>query len=1003
MKRSRRLAALATTFSFLLGMAVSVAPTAPRAETRDAPLAASPSARQGRASSAPTAVVASAIPASEASAWRATLDRVAAAVVVLRVSTPRAFDDNTAGTSTATGFVIDDEQGLILTNRHVVTAGPVVAEAVFQNNEEVAVHAVYRDPVHDFGLFRYDPKAVRFIEPGRLELAPERARVGTEIRVVGNDAGEKLSILQGTIARLDRAAPEYGRTSFNDFNTFYIQAASGTSGGSSGSPVIDIDGRVVGLNAGGKRMAASSYYLPLDRVKRAVELIRRGEPVERGTLQVVFAHRPFDEVRRLGLRAETEARIRARFPDGTGMIVVREVVPGGPAEGELEVGDVIVGIDGRPVNAFLPIESTLDAHVGGEVRLDFERGGTPAEATLSVADLHAITPSRYLEYAGGVLNPLSYHQARNASVEVGGVYVATSGYALGRAGVPRRAVITELAGRATPSLEQFERVLAAEPHDARLLVRFFMLGQPKSPKVALLRNDRRWFSMRMCRRDDATGRWPCVDSPEPPPMQPEAGGETAFDLEAPWAVRRVAPSLVVVSTSIPYRLDGVHGEQFVGTGLVVDRERGLVVVDRETVPIALADLTLTFNGSVEVRGELVYLHPEHNLAVVRYDPTLIGDTPVRTARIRDESLEVGDDVWLVGLTSTERVVSRRTRIARREFAQLPLTHPPRFRESNLEVLSVEDAAQTVGGVLTDRLGRVLAFWASFSMGSGSNVDGFFGGIPAHHVLRMVEPLRDGESVAWHSLGVEFEPLTLASARDRGLSERQARRLERHDPQGRRVLSVVRRTVGLPGESLFREGDLLLSIDGRPATRSVELDRLTRAGPVEVEILRAGVEAVVEARPAPMSGEGTTRAILWAGALLQAPHPALAAQFGIPPGGVYVSRHWFGSPATRYGLEATSRIVEVDGEPVSDLDVFLAAVERAREREAVRLETLDLDGKRAVITLKPDSDFWPTYELRREGGVWERVGLRIPPSGTRVVEGVVDEEADGRAPASEGGV
>ncbi len=922
----------------------------------------------------------------EARAWEETLDRVASAVVVLRVASPRAFDDGTAGTSTATGFVVDAEQGLILTNRHVVTPGPVVAEAVFLNNEEVDVQAVYRDPVHDFGLFRYDPAEVRFIETGELTLSPDRARVGTEIRVVGNDAGEKLSILQGTIARLDRDAPEYGRASFNDFNTFYIQAASGTSGGSSGSPVIDIDGNVIALNAAGKRSAASSYYLPLDRVKRAVDLLRSGRPVPRGTIQTVFAHLPFDEVRRLGLDGDTEARIRSTFPDGTGMIVVREVVPDGPGDGVLRPGDVLVGVEGRPINAFLPIESALDARVGGRVALDLERGGEPLRVELEVGDLHAITPDEYLEYGGGVLNPLSYHMARNASVPVAGVYVAAGGYALGGAGITRRAVITEVAGEPTPSLERFEAVIAAQPHGAKMLVRFFQLGQPRSPLVALLRNDRRWFSMRHCRRDDATGRWPCVDSPRPPPPAETRGGETDLQVDGPHAVRRIASSLVMVTTSIPYRLDGVHGDQFHGAGLIVDTEQGLVVVDRETVPIALADIRLTFGGAVEVPGELVYLHPERNLAVVRYDPALIGETPVRAAKLRDVDLEAGDDVWLVGLTSTERVVSRRTRIARSEPVQLTMTHPPRFREANLEVASVEDPAQTVGGVLADRRGRVLSFWASFSMGSGAS-EGFFGAIPAYHVARMIEPLVEGESVGWHSLGVELEPLTLAAARDRGLSEEQARRIEKHAPRTKRVLSVVRRTQGLPGEALFAEGDLLLSIDGEPVSRVRDLYGVSRGGTVEIALLREGEVLTQEVDPALLSGEGTTRAVLWGGALLQGAHPALSSQYGLPRGGVYVSRHWFGSPSTRYGLEATSRIVEVDGQPVEDLDAFLAVVSGKADREAVRLETLDLDGKPDVITLKLDLEYWPTYELRRGGdGHWERVGVHAGEAATRVAAG-----------------
>ncbi|XP_050262989.1 protease Do-like 7 isoform X3 [Quercus robur] len=78
--------------------------------------------------------------------WRRALGRVVPAVVVLRTNACRAFDTESAGASYATGFVVDKRRGIVLTNRHVVKPGPVVAEAMFVNREEVPVHPIYRDP-----------------------------------------------------------------------------------------------------------------------------------------------------------------------------------------------------------------------------------------------------------------------------------------------------------------------------------------------------------------------------------------------------------------------------------------------------------------------------------------------------------------------------------------------------------------------------------------------------------------------------------------------------------------------------------------------------------------------------------------------------------------------------------------------------------------------------------------------------------------------------------------
>ncbi|KAH0392792.1 Peptidase, trypsin-like protein, partial [Aureobasidium melanogenum] len=328
--------------------------------------------------------------------WQRTIETVVSKVVSIHFCQTSAFDTDPALSSEATGFVVDAENGYILTNRHVVGSGPFWGYCIFDNHEECDVYPVYRDPVHDFGFLKFDPKAIKYMKLAPIELRPDLARIGAEIRVVGNDAGEKLSILSGVISRLDRNAPEYSE-GYCDFNTNYIQAAAAASGGSSGSPVVNVEGYAVALQAGGRQDgAATDYFLPLDRPLRALELVRKGQHVSRGSIQTQFLIKPFDECRRLGLTSEREAEVRAKFPKETGMLVAEVVLPKGPADSKIEEGDVLIKVNDELLTQFVRLDDILDSSVGGQVKLLVQRGGEEFEATIDVGDLHAITPDRYV-------------------------------------------------------------------------------------------------------------------------------------------------------------------------------------------------------------------------------------------------------------------------------------------------------------------------------------------------------------------------------------------------------------------------------------------------------------------------------------------------------------------------------------------------------------------------------------------------------------------------------
>jgi len=905
--------------------------------------------------------------------WAVTLERIASSVVLINVNSTRAFDTEWNSTAEATGFVVDAEHGLILTNRHVVTPGPVTAEATFLDREEVQLYPVYRDPVHDFGFYRYDPKKLRFIHPKALPLYPQGAIVGREIRVVGNNAGEQLSILAGTLARLDREAPEYGIEHYNDFNTFYLQAASGTSGGSSGSPVIDIRGRVIALNAGGATGNASSFYLPLGRVERALKFIEADKPVTRGTLETVFVYTPYDELERLGLNPATEAAARQAFPKLTGMLVVSDVLPGSRSHGVLQPGDILVRLNGKLVTQFEPLEESLDSAVGQSVSVEIERGGKPITAMLPVSDLNRITPDSYLEFGDAVMNTLSYEQARDFNVPAHGAYVANPGYVFAAAGIQRGAVITAVNSTPVATVEDLEKVVARLGDREEATVRYFTIEEPNGSELRSFRMDRSWFPARYCQRNDVEGLWDCKSLPAAPDAQSAKSGTTEFPHYSDPRLARLAPSLVLVSYDMPYSVSGVTEHYYHGTGIVVDAQRGLVVVDRNTVPVSVGDVRITFAGTLEVPGRVVYVHPVHNLAVVAYDPKLIGATPVRSATLAPRDLQSGQNVWVVGLSGDSQLHSRATQIASVEPIDLPLSRTMRFRDTNDEVADLVNPPTDYDGVLANDKGEVVGMWSSFAYENGRELSQMDKGVSIDLVSEMLDRIRTGRPL--HSLDVELGPMPLANARQFGLSDDWMKKLEQASSVERQALTAVRLVAGSPAAHVLQQGDILLAIDGKVVTRFKDVERAVGdRDHVSVTVWRSNAAQTIEVPTAVLPGADVQRLVEWAGATLQAPHRPMSAQRGIPPVGVYVAYFAYGSPATRYGLYPGRRIVQVDDTPTPNLDAFLAAVAGRPDRSSVRLKTVTWNNAIEVITLKLDKHYWPGYELKQMPEGWVRTPL-----------------------------
>lgn len=918
----------------------------------------------------------------ESSEWLQTTENVVKSVVSVQFANVTSFDTEPALVSEATGFVVDAVRGIIMTNRHVVGSGPFVGYAVFDNHEECDVWPVYRDPVHDFGFLRFDPSKIRHMAVQELSLRPELAKVGCEIRVVGNDAGEKLSILAGFISRLDRNAPYYGDLTYNDFNIEYIQAAAATSGGSSGSPVVNIDGQVVALQAGGSTSASTDFFLPLHRGKRVLELLQQDKYVTRGTIQTQWLLKPFDECRRLGLSAESEKISRQRFPDAIGLLVAETVLPEGPGDGLIREGDCLISINGQPIAKFARIDEILDESVDKEISVVVERNGEQIEFPVKVGDLHSITPDRYVEVSGVVAHDMSYQVARFYSIPVRGVYLsdASGWFRAERGGESTGWIIDEIDDKLTPNLDEFIKVMQEIPDGDRVAIRYRHVTDLYTVKTSIVYIDKHWRrNMSLAVRNDKTGLWDFRDITKPAAKQ-ELTRKTArfarIKLETE-SLSKLTRSFVKVASRITGRIEGYSSAAMAEYGLVLDAEQGYVLATRFVVPHDMCDVHVTVAESVIVPAKVVFLHPLYNFAIIKYDPSLV-DAEVETAKLGNQPLSQGDSVTFVGHNHNFKVVAARTRVTDISTVVIPLSPDvaPRYRATNLDSIAVDTAlsGDSGSGVLADDDGTVRAIWMSLLGDTTPNGRDkqYRLALDVGHIRKIVEELRAGKQPNPRFLDAEVQALSIAHGRIRGVSEEWINRVFEAKAERHQLFCVNRVASG--AASSLKEGDIILAVNGKTVTQTMDLDLSDdTATLVDVTLVRNRQEISVKVPTVSANDLLTDRVITWCGIVMHAPHHAVRQQLKKTPSDVYVTESIRGSPANMYNIASTYFITHVNGQATPTLDKFFEVVKSIPDNTYVKLRVVTFDNLPCACSIKTNFHYFPTSEKRRMAdGTWKSI-------------------------------
>jgi S1-C subfamily serine protease len=291
--------------------------------------------------------------------------------------------------ASGSGFVIDS-RGDIVTNAHVVNppSGGKITKltAVFANGDHVPAHVVAYNVAADVALIKVDNYAKL---PPPLDLADStQLEQGQWAIAIGEPLQLEQTVTVGVVSALNRSEPiptdNGGEIDFKGL----LQTSAPINPGNSGGPLIDIDGRVIGMNQSTVKSAYAQgigFAIPSNTVRFVVASLEKNPGAHQGT-----------DTGFLGIyMADLTAGVKNQIGyNGQGGIAVQQVFSGSPADqAGIQPGDVILQVDGKTYNDIKSLHDYISSKKPGDtIRLNVWSQGMKKFVAIKLGETPAETP-----------------------------------------------------------------------------------------------------------------------------------------------------------------------------------------------------------------------------------------------------------------------------------------------------------------------------------------------------------------------------------------------------------------------------------------------------------------------------------------------------------------------------------------------------------------------------------------------------------------------------------